>query len=123
MGEFGNRSVITVGEDYDGELPVREPSNARGEADGVAAVPDFPQAAILGDVPAETVTGFRVFGGRARSEGEFKHLAAHELVRVKRLVPLVEVCDRRIDAAIPQHRTCEALVGALETVPVGDGAR
>ena len=114
VGELRNLGLVTVGEDDHGELLVREASDACGEANGVAAVPDFPQAAILSDVPAEPVGGVRVIGSRAGREGDLEQLAAHELVRVKRLVPLVEVSDRRIDAAVPQHRTREVLGGALE---------
>src|ERR1035438_5005459 len=78
MREFGNWRFVAVGQDDDGELLIREARDACGEAKAVAAMPDFPKAAILANEPAETIARVRVLGRRARREGELEHLAAHQ---------------------------------------------
>src|ERR1035438_4889174 len=80
MREFGNWRFVAVGQDDDGELLIREARDACGEANAVAAMPDFPEAAVLADEPPEAIAGVRVLGHRPRGEGELEHLSAHQFI-------------------------------------------
>src|SRR4051812_4321067 len=84
MGEFG---VGAVGEDDDGEVLFGESGDAGGEADAIAAVPDFFYSTVIADEPAEAVTGIRMLGFHGRGESLVEQLWANEFAGIERLIP------------------------------------
>src|ERR1051325_10266927 len=114
MGNLIQLRVRTIGEDDDGKLPVREARDPSAEADGLAAVPDFPQAAILADEPPIAVAAARLVRRSRRREGDPERPLADKFRLVERLIPLEQIRQRRINPAVAENGTGEALVGALE---------
>src|SRR6266704_2178523 len=79
---------------------------------------DFFEAAIIANIPAEAVTAIRkISRERSRCKGQLQPFCADQFGRVERLIPLIKIGNRGINAAIAQHGTGQALVSARETLP------
>ena len=74
-------------------------------------MPDAFRVAEVSDIPAITITAVfkvRLAGMRGKRGG--KHLLADEFFGVKRLVPFNEIRNRRVNTAVAQNRTGDALI-------------
>src|SRR5690349_19024185 len=88
VGEVVEFGVGAIGEEDDGEILFRETGDAGAEADGVATVADFLEAAIVVDEPAEAVAASRPVADDVRRESHAEDAFADELGFVEGLVPL-----------------------------------
>ena len=81
----------SIGKQDHGELSLREPRDARGEAHRLTVVPYFFETMVIPNKPAESITRTRELGLSCRSERVFEQLPRYQPGRVKRLVPSVEI--------------------------------
>ena len=115
MRKIGDFRIGAISEDYNGKFLLRETRDAGREANRIAAMPKLPKPPILANIPTETVAATWMIRLDGRRKGESKHFSADKFRGVERLVPLGKVGHGRINAAIAQHGTGQALVSALET--------
>ena len=53
--DFRQMRIVAIGQNDDGKLFLRKPLDARGEADGVPAVPNVAQPSIFANKPAKPI--------------------------------------------------------------------
>src|SRR3954451_11057146 len=78
-------------------------------------MPDLLQPTVASNVPAKTVAGFWVISFRAWGKNLCESFPPYEFGGIERMIPFAQISDRRINAAIPQNRTGQALIGPFET--------
>src|SRR6185312_9777294 len=101
--------LVAVAEQDHGEALLRPAHDHVAETDAFAGVPQR----VAGDAPAIAVAGLVRFAGdlHVRAEGELARGVAEQAVVVQRGVPLRQVLDRGIDAAVAAGGAGDALVG------------
>ncbi len=88
--------------------------NRRAEPDCFSVVPDCFLSMPIADEPSVPIAGARFIGCNLRRENICECSRSDKSRGVKSLIPLVEVSDRRINTAIAQDRTGQALIRSLK---------
>src|SRR5688572_12118472 len=103
--------VVAVAEHDHGQALLRPAHDHVAETDRLARMPQR----AAGDAPTEAVAGLMRLTGdlRMRRECERARGVVEQAVVVERRVPLREIVDRGVDAAVAEHGAGRALVGAL----------
>lgn len=112
--DFGWIALSLVDEHDDRKPLTRKALEHCSEANRFAVMPYGRLAAICAGKPPKTIACILIGKHDARCESLAERFQADQPRGVERLIPLEQIIYRGIDAAIPQDRTGEALVGSLK---------
>src|SRR5690606_4479022 len=99
QGELARLGVVAVGEEDHRGTAFRPADDDVAESNGFAGVPH----GVSRDAPAEAVVDLRVDRFHPGREREREGRLGEEAIVVQRRVPLRQVLDRGIDAAVPER--------------------